>query len=154
MRVLQGDHTARDMRIAIVVSRFNASITDALLQGALSALEEHGCRQEQITVAHVPGALEIPITAKKLASTRAYDAILCLGAVVRGETYHFEIVANETSRGMMQAMLETNIPMTMGVITVETMEQAQSRSSGKMGNKGYEAALGAIEMVNLLRQCE
>ena len=140
-----------DLAIAIVVSRYNEDVTRRLLRGALNALAERGV--EEPDVFWVPGALEIPVAALALAEKGGYDAIVCLGCVIRGETYHFEIVANQSAAGLMQVQLDTGVSITNGVLTVEDRDQAQARS-GPKNNKGAEAALAAIEMANLLRSIQ
>ena len=147
---LHGQLAVDGQRFAIVVSRFNEFVTSKLLTGALDALKRHGAVEENITVVHVPGAFEIPFVAKKLADSLAFDAIICLGCVIRGETPHFEYVAGEAARGIGQVALETGIPTTFGVITADTMKQALDRAGVKGANKGADAALAAIELVNLL----
>jgi 6,7-dimethyl-8-ribityllumazine synthase len=148
----KGELQGAGLRIGIVASRFNEVVTARLLEGARTALERHGVRGEDVDVAWVPGAFELPSVAKKLAESRRYDAIVCLGAVIRGETAHFDFVAGEAARGVTQVALETGVPVMFGVVTPNTLEQAMERSGGKIGNRGYDAALGAIEMANLLRQ--
>jgi 6,7-dimethyl-8-ribityllumazine synthase len=142
--------SATGFRFGIVVSRFNSFVTDPLLTGALEALETHGADMEQVQVVHVPGAWELPITARTLAT--AHDAIVCLGAVIRGDTPHFDYVAGEAARGIANASAETGIPMAFGILTTDTTEQATDRAGGKHGNKGFDAAMTAIEMANLLRK--
>jgi 6,7-dimethyl-8-ribityllumazine synthase len=149
---LRGQVTVRDQRFAIVVSRFNEFVTAKLLAGALDALERHGTAAENITVVHVPGAFEIPLAAKKLADSLVYDAIICLGCVIRGETRHFEYIAAEAARGVAEVALSTGVPASFGVITADTMEQALDRAGDKGNNKGVEAALCAVEMADLLRK--
>lgn len=151
-RELQGELTAGGLRFAIVVSRFNTFITERLLNGALDALTRSGARPDDIDVARVPGAIEIPLAAQHLAETGRYDAIVCLGAVIRGETPHFEYVCAESSRGVAQASLRAGVPMSYGILTVENLEQAVDRAGLKSGNKGSEAAMSAVEMANLLRK--
>lgn len=145
-----GSLTVAKQRFAIVVSRFNEFITGKLHAGAVDALLRHGCPDEQITTVRVPGAFEIPFVAKTLAMSRRYDAIICLGCVIRGQTPHFEYVASEAAKGIAQVGLETGVPTTFGVITADTLEQAIERAGAKSGNKGADAALSAIELVNLL----
>ena len=140
-----------DLAIAIVVSRYNEDVTRRLLRGALNALSEHGV--EEPDVFWVPGALELPVIALTLAEKGGYDAIVCLGCVIRGETFHFEIVAMQAAAGLMQVQLDTGVPITNGVLTTEDREQAQARS-GPKSNKGSEAALAAVEMANLLRSVQ
>lgn len=142
------DLTGADLSIAVVVSRYNEDVSRRLLRGALAALQEHGV--EEPDVFWVPGALELPVAALALAEKGGHDAIVCLGCVIRGETYHFEIVANQSAAGMMQVMLDTGVPITNGVLTTEDRDQAQARS-GPKSNKGAEAAQAAIELANLLR---
>lgn len=151
-RILEGHLTAGDARFAIVASRFNAFITEKLLDGALDALRRHGGDPDEVTVAWCPGSYEMPLVAKRLAATGGYDAVICLGAVIRGATYHFELVAQGAARGVTQASLDTDVPVIFGVLTTDTIEQAIERAGTKAGNKGSDAALAAIEMVNLLRQ--
>ena len=148
----QGEVNGAGLRLAIVVSRFNEAVTSRLLAGARVALERHDVREDDIDVAWVPGAFELPLAARKLAETRRYDAVVCLGAVIRGETPHFEYVAGEAARGIGQVSRDTGVPTIFGVITPNTLEQALERAGGKVGNKGYDAAVNAIEMANLLRQ--
>ena len=143
---------AGESRFAIVVSRFNAFITEKLLDGALDALRRHGADLDAVTVAYCPGAFEMPLVARKLAASGDYDAVICLGAVIRGATYHFELVAGGAARGLAQAMLDTGVPVALGVITTDTIEQAIERAGTKAGNKGAEAALAALEMADLFRK--
>jgi 6,7-dimethyl-8-ribityllumazine synthase len=149
---IEGDLNARGMRFGIVVSRWNSFITERLLQGALDALRRSGCREEDITVARVPGAFEIPRQARTLAETGKYDAIITLGCLIRGETDHYEHISTEVTRGIGQSAQETGVPHTYGVLTCENLEQALDRAGLKAGNKGFEAALSAIEMVSLQRK--
>jgi 6,7-dimethyl-8-ribityllumazine synthase len=142
------DLSGAELKIAVVVSRYNEDVSKRLLRGALGALQEHGV--EDPDVFWVPGALELPVTALALAEKGGHDAIVCLGCVIRGETYHFEIVANQSAAGLMQVQLDTGVPIAFGVLTTEDREQAQARS-GPKNNKGAEAAEAAIEMANLLR---
>jgi len=150
MKTYEGNFDAKDLRVAIVVSRFNESISKELLNGAIDCLSRHGVPDEKIAVAWVPGAFEIPVTAKRLAGSREFDAVVCLGVVIRGDTAHFDFVAGHASNSIGQISVDTGVPVTNGVLTTETVEQAQGRAGGKMGNKGFEAALAAIEMSNLL----
>jgi 6,7-dimethyl-8-ribityllumazine synthase len=143
--------TASDLRIAIVVARFNEDVTRRLLRGALNALEERGVKDPDVL--WVPGSLELPVTALALAEKGNHDAIVCLGCVIRGETYHFELVANQTAAGIMQVQLDTGVPVAFGVITTEDKEQALARS-GPKNNKGADAAEAAIEMANLMREVQ
>ena len=139
------------LRFGLVISRFNEFITRRLLNGAQDALLRHGVSQENIDVAWVPGSFEIPLIAKKLAETKRYDAVICLGAVIRGGTPHFEYIASEVTKGIAKVGLETGLPVIYGVITADSLEQAIERAGTKEGNKGFEAAVNAIEMVNLTR---
>lgn len=151
-RELHGKLAADEQRFAIVVSRFNEFITAKLLSGAIDALKRHGCNEDNLTCVHVPGAFELPFMAKKLALTGSYDAVICLGCVIRGHTPHFEYVASQVARGVAQVGIDTGVPTTFGVITADTLEQAVERAGSKAGNKGVDAALGAIELVSLLGQ--
>jgi len=147
---LRGQLSVDNQRFAVVVSRFNEFVTAKLLAGALDTLKQHKVDEGGITVVHVPGAFEIPLVAKKVAESGAYDAVICLGCVIRGETPHFEYVAGAAARGIAEVALATGVPTTFGVITANTMEQALDRAGAKGNNKGAEAALCAIELVNLL----
>lgn len=151
---VQGNHDVGDLRIAIIAARFNESVVDNLIQGALETLERHGASKGQIDLVRVPGAFEIPVAARKLAELRRHDAIIALGAVIRGDTAHFEYVAGECARGLGRVGTETGIPIAFGVLTTNTEEQAIERADPAAGNKGGEAALTAIEMANLLRRLE
>ena len=146
------DFSIDGARFAIVAARFNAVITDALLDGAVATLAEHGVPDDHVSVVQVPGAFEIPITAKRLAASGRYEAIIALGAVVRGATPHFEYVAGECARGVSRVALAENVPVIFGVLTTDNDEQARERAGGKEGNKGCEAALAGLEMVTLLRR--
>ena len=150
-RELQGNLQGEGLRIGIVVARFNEFITSRLLEGAKSGLSSHSVRDEDVTVAWVPGSFEIPTVARKMADSRRYDAIVCLGAVIRGETDHYEHVAGEAAKGIAGASLSTGTPVIFGVLTTDTVEQAINRAGGKQGNNGYSAAVSAIEMANLGR---
>ena len=150
MREISSNLVSNDKKYAIVVARFNHFITDRLLEGCLDTLRRHECEDDQIELVRVPGAFEIPLIAKKLAKKEEYDAIICLGAVIRGETPHFEYVSSEVSKGIANVSLDTQKPIIFGVITADTTEQALQRSGIKAGNKGSEAALTAIEMANLM----
>ena len=150
MKVFEGKLFAHDLKIAIIVSRFNSFITERLLEGALDALKRHGAKNENIDIFKVPGAFEIPLVAKKLAS-KDYDGIICLGAVIRGATPHFEYVASEVAKGIAQVNLEKEKPVTFGILTTDTIEQAIERAGTKSGNKGFDAALALIETINLLK---
>ena len=149
---MRGELKAGDLRFGIVVSRFNSFITERLLAGALDALERAGAGDDQIEVVHVPGAFEIPIAARKLAATGVYDAVICIGCVLRGETSHYDYVCSEAARGVMLAQMDTGVPMAFCVLTCDTLEQAIDRAGLKGGNKGFEAGLAAIEMASLSRQ--
>jgi 6,7-dimethyl-8-ribityllumazine synthase len=140
------------MKVAIVASRFNEIIVNKLLGGAVDGLVRHGVDENNITAVWVPGAFEIPITADKLAKSGKYDAVICVGAVIRGDTTHYDYVCNEVSKGVAHVSLNTGVPVLFGVITTENIEQAIARAGSKAGNKGYDCALSAIEMVNLLKQ--
>lgn len=150
--VLEGFITGKDLKFAIVVSRFNEFITNKLLGGALDTLHRHEARDEDIDVAWVPGAFEIPVVAKKLAESGRYDAVICLGAVIRGSTSHYDYVCNEVSKGVAQVNMSTGVPTIFGVVTTENIEQAIERAGTKIGNKGSDAAMAAMEMANLLKK--
>lgn len=145
----EGSFEGRHLRIAIVASRFNETIVNRLVDGAVDCLTRHGLPDEYIATVWVPGAFELPVTAKRIAASGEYDAIVCVGAVIRGDTPHFDYVAGEAAQGITQAALETGVPITLGVLTTDNVQQAEDRAGGKMGNKGFEAALAAIEMANL-----
>ncbi|MBN1543279.1 6,7-dimethyl-8-ribityllumazine synthase [candidate division KSB1 bacterium] len=147
--VYEGQLTAKGKRFGIVVSRFNELICSKLLEGALDCLKRHGADMEQIDIAWVPGSFEIPVAVKKLASLKKYDALICLGAVIRGATPHFEYIAAEVTKGIAQVGLDFGLPISYGVITPDTLEQALERAGTKAGNKGWDAALSAIEMADL-----
>jgi len=149
VKIYEGNLSAVGKRFGIVVSRFNELISKKLLDGALDCLKRHQAEEENIEIAWVPGAFEIPLTAKKMAESGKYDAIICLGAVIRGTTPHFDYVAAEASKGIAHVGLDTGVPVMFGVITTDTVEQAIDRAGTRVGNKGWDAALGAIEMVNL-----
>lgn len=151
-RELRGDLDAAGLRFGIVVSQFNAFITDRLLKGALNALARAGASEDHIEVVRVPGAFEIPLMAKKMAGSGKFDAIVCIGCVLRGETSHYDYVASETARGIQLAQLDTGVPMGFCVLTCDTLEQAIDRAGLKGGNKGYETGLAAIEMARLSRK--
>ena len=153
VRQLEGHLNAKGFRFGLVVSRFNEFISGKLLTGAMDALKRHDAGDEDIEILWVPGAFEIPL-AKKMAVSKRYDAVICLGAVIRGSTPHFEYVAAEVSKGIALVGLETEIPVMFGIITSDTLEQAIDRAGSKAGNKGWDAALGAIEMVNLIKGFE
>jgi len=152
MRTLEGKLLGQGYKFALVVSRFNSFITERLLEGALDCLRRSGAAEADLTVVRVPGAWEIPLVTKRLAFTKAYHAIICLGAVIRGSTPHFDYVAAEVSKGIAQVSLDSGIPVLFGVLTTDTLEQAIERAGSKAGNKGYAAAEAALEMVNLLKE--
>ncbi|MBQ7432657.1 MAG: 6,7-dimethyl-8-ribityllumazine synthase [Lachnospiraceae bacterium] len=153
IQLVEGNVVAKNgMKVGIVASRFNEIIVNKLLGGAVDGLVRHGVEEQNITAAWVPGAFEIPIAAQKMAQSGKYDAIICVGAVIRGDTTHYDYVCNEVSKGIAQVGLSTGVPVLFGVITTETIEQAISRAGSKGGNKGYDCALSAIEMINLLAQ--
>lgn len=149
---IQGILSAKDKKFAIVVSRFNEVISKSLLSGAIDCIVRHEGNEENITVAFVPGAFEIPVTAKKLAESKKFDAVICVGAVIRGATPHFDYIAAEVSKGIAHVGLETGVPVIFGVITSDSIEQALERAGIKAGNKGWDAALSAIEMADLLKK--
>jgi len=153
-RIIEGDLSVRDLRIACVAARFNEIIVEPLLRGALEALRRQGVTDKQIEIIRVPGAFEIPLVLRKLALSRRYDALIALGAVIRGDTPHFDYVAGECAAGVSRISLESGVPIAFGVLTTNSVEQAMDRAGGKAGNKGADAALTAIEMVNLLRRLE
>jgi 6,7-dimethyl-8-ribityllumazine synthase len=153
-KIIEGDLLARDLRFGFVAARFNDFVVEPLIRGAVDALKRHGATEKQIEIVRVPGAFDIPIVARKLALSRRYDALLALGAVVRGQTPHFDYVAGECASGLARIALESGIPIAFGVLTTDTMEQAMDRAGGKAGNKGGDAAVAAIEMANLLRRLE
>ncbi len=153
IQVLEGKVVAPEgMKVGIVASRFNEIIVNKLLGGAVDGLVRHGVEEENITAAWVPGAFEIPLAASKMARSGKYDAVVCVGAVIRGDTSHYDYVCNEVSKGVAQVGLATGIPVLFGVVTTENIEQALARAGSKAGNKGYDCALSAIEMVNLMKQ--
>jgi 6,7-dimethyl-8-ribityllumazine synthase len=152
MKLLEGNLIAQGIKVGIVVGRFNEFIGSKLLSGAIDALKRHGMAEEDISVAWVPGAFEIPLIAKKMAKSGKYDAVICLGAVIRGATAHFEYVSAEVSKGIAAVGLDAEIPVVFGVLTVDTIEQAIERAGTKAGNKGSEAAVTAIEMINLIKE--
>lgn len=154
MRVAEGKMTGKGMKVGIVAARFNEFITSRLLGGALDVLRRHEVADEDIVTAWVPGAFEIPVIARKMAESGKYDAIICLGAVIRGATSHYDYVCNEVSKGIAHVSLEAGVPVMFGVLTTENIEQAIERAGTKAGNKGAECAAGAIEMVNLIRELE
>lgn len=152
MRTIEGFLSAGDFRFGIVVSRFNETITQKLLDGAIDALVRHGAARDKLTVIRVPGAFELPVVARKSAASGLYDAIICLGAVIRGDTPHFDFVAAEAAKGIAMGAMDSGIPIAFGVLTTDTMEQAFERSGIKSGNKGWDAAVTAIEMADLYRK--
>ena len=152
MNTFEGTLVARGIKIGIVAARFNEFITSKLLSGALDGLKRHDVKEKDIDVAWVPGAFEIPLVAQKMAQSDAYDAVICLGAVIRGTTSHYDLVCNEVAKGVAQVGLKTGKPVMFGVVTTDTIEQAIERAGTKAGNKGFECGVGAIEMVNVLRQ--
>ena len=150
-KIQEGVLNAKGFRFGLVVSRFNNFITERLLEGALDALRRHGGKEENLEIVRVPGSFEIPLLAKQMASSGRFDAVICLGALIRGGTIHFDVLSAEVTKGVAQVGLETGVPITFGVITTDTLEQAIERAGKKMGNKGWEAAESAIELVNLLK---
>lgn len=154
MRTLEGKLVNTDIKVGIVAARFNEFIVNKLVGGAMDGLLRHDVKEEDIDVAWVPGAFEIPLIASKMAKSGKYDAVICLGAVIRGATSHYDYVCNEVSKGIASVSLETGIPVMFGVVTTENIEQAIERAGTKAGNKGYDCALGAIEMVNLIKTIE
>jgi 6,7-dimethyl-8-ribityllumazine synthase len=153
-RTIEGELTARDLRFAIVTARFNEFVVEPLLRGALDALKRHGATEKQIEIVRVPGAFDMPVVVRKLALSRRYEALIALGAVIRGQTPHFDYVAGECASGLARIAVESGVPIGFGVLTTETMEQAVDRAGGKAGNKGADAALAALEMANLLRRLD
>ena len=153
-RIFEGNLSGQGLSLAIVVSRFNRLVTERLLAGAHDALARHGVDHEKVDVAWVPGSLELPLAARRLAQRGRYDAVVCLGAVIRGDTPHFDYVASQAAAGINRVALDTGVPIIFGVITANTLEQALERAGGKAGNKGYDAVVTAIEMANLLEQVE
>ena len=151
-KIIEGKLDATGLKFAIIVGRFNSFIGERLVEGALDALRRHGAADDDITVARVPGAFEIPLAAQKMATTGNYDAVICLGAVIRGATPHFDYVAAEVSKGIAQVSLKSAVPIAFGVLTTDTIEQAVERAGTKAGNKGFDAAMTAIETVNLFKE--
>jgi 6,7-dimethyl-8-ribityllumazine synthase len=154
IRTLSGDLVARDLRFAIVASRFNEFIVDSLVRGAVDALLRHGAGEKQLEIIRVPGAFDLPFVAKRIAASKRYDAVVALGAVIRGATPHFEHVAGQCAAGLARAADETGVPVAFGVLTTDTIEQAIERAGTKAGNKGADAALCALELANLLRRLD
>ena len=153
-KIIEGELLVRDLRFCVVITRFNDFVVEPLLRGALDALKRHGAADKQIEIVRVPGAFDLPVAARKLALSRRYEALIALGAVIRGQTPHFEYVAGECASGLARIALESGVPIAFGVLTTDTMEQAVDRAGGKAGNKGADAALAALEMANLLRRLE
>jgi len=151
-KTIQGHLNSSGMRFAIVASRFNEFVTSRLLGGAIDALERTGAEDGNITVVRVPGSFEIPLAAKRLAASKKYDAVICIGTLIRGDTPHFEFISSEVTKGISAVSLETEVPVAFGVLTADSVEQAIDRAGLKSGNKGFEAAMSAIEMVNLIKQ--
>ena len=154
MKVLEGFYEGKGLKVAIVASRFNEFITNKLIGGAEDCLRRHNVEEDDITLAWVPGAFEIPLVAKKLAKSGKYDAVICVGAVIRGATSHYDYVCAEVSKGIASVSLETEIPVLFGVLTTDTIEQAIERAGTKAGNKGYDCAMSALELVQMLRKVE
>ncbi|ERI91359.1 6,7-dimethyl-8-ribityllumazine synthase [Clostridiales bacterium oral taxon 876 str. F0540] len=152
MNIFEGKLISKDIKVGIVVARFNEFITSKLLSGALDGLKRHEVQEENIDIAWVPGAFEIPLIASKMAKSKKYDAVICLGAVIRGSTSHYDYVCSEVSKGIAQVSLANDIPVMFGVLTTENIEQAIERAGTKAGNKGFDSAVSAIEMVNLIRE--
>ncbi len=151
-KVTEGNLDARGLKFAILVSRFNSLITERLLAGALDALSRTGCLDEDVEIVRVPGSWELPLAAAELARQKRHDALICLSAVIRGDTPHFDYIASEAAKGLAQASLETGVPVAFGVLTTNTLEQAIDRAGAKNGNKGFDAAMSAVETGNLLRK--
>ena len=151
-KVIEGKIIGKDKKIALIVSRFNEFISSKLLEGALDCFQRHEVRDENIVIAWVPGCFEIPITAQKMANSKKYDSVVCLGAVIRGATPHFDYISAEVTKGIAQVNLQTGVPTIYGIITADTLEQAIERAGTKAGNKGWDAAMSALEMVELLKQ--
>lgn len=154
IRIFEGELSAAGLRLAIVVSRFNSFITDRLLSGALDAIQRSGGEDAQVDIVRIPGAWEFPITVRALTATKKYDAVICLGAVIKGDTPHFDYVAGEAAGGIGAASVDSGIPVAFGVLTTNTVEQAVDRAGAKAGNKGFDAAMTAIEMANLLQKLQ
>lgn len=154
MKIFEGKLISEDIKIGIITTRFNEFISSKLLDGAIDALVRHNVKRDEIKVAWVPGAFEIPLIASKMAKSGNYDAVICLGAVIRGSTTHYDYVCSEVSKGIASVSLETGVPVIFGVLTTENIEQAIERAGTKAGNKGYDAGVSAIEMVNLIREID
>ncbi len=152
MKIIEGEVSGKGLKFCIVASRFNEFITTKLIDGAVDALRRHGTSEKDITIVRVPGSFEIPMTVKRLAEKAEYDAIIALGTIIRGATPHFEYVASEASKGIALATMETGVPIAFGIITADTIEQAIERAGSKAGNKGWDAAITAMEMANLLKK--
>jgi 6,7-dimethyl-8-ribityllumazine synthase len=152
VKVIEGNLDAGKLKFAVVVSRFNELVSRGLLEGALDCLKRHGAKETAIEVAWTPGSFEMPLVAKKLAATKKFDAIICLGAVIRGATSHFEYVASEAAKGIAKVSLDSGLPVIFGVLTCDNLEQALERAGAKPGNKGFDAAMSAIELANLTEQ--
>ncbi len=152
--IIEGNYDAAGLRFGLVVGRFNEAVTSKLLEGALDCLRRHGASEDALTVVWVPGSFEIPLAADRLIARGGMDAVVCLGTVIRGATSHFDYVAGEAAKGIAQVGLKTGVPMLFGVLTTDTLEQAIERAGSKAGNKGWEAALGAIEMANVCRRLD
>ncbi|HSL87929.1 MAG TPA: 6,7-dimethyl-8-ribityllumazine synthase [Ignavibacteriaceae bacterium] len=152
MNIIEGSLSAANLKFAIIMSRFNEAISSKLLEGALDCLKRHNCRPENIDIIKIPGAFEIPVTADKAATSKKYDAVICLGAVIKGATPHFEYVASSTSNGIMKVSIKNSVPVIFGVLTTDNIEQAIERAGTKSGNKGWDAALTAIEMADLFKR--
>lgn len=152
MKTLEGKLNAKDLKFGIIVGRFNEFISSKMLGGAIDALKRHDAEDKNIEVAWTPGSFEIPLIAKKMAKSEKYNSVICLGAVIRGATPHFDYVANEVSKGIGNAMLETEVPIIYGILTTDNIEQAIERAGTKSGNKGFDAAMAAIEMANLMKE--
>ena len=154
MRIHEGKLKGEGLAVAIVVSRFNSRVTERLLDGALDGLRRTGVDEGNIEIWKTPGSFELPLVASKLASSKRYNAVICLGAVIRGDTPHFDFVASEVAKGIAQASLQSGVPVVFGVVTADTLEQAMERAGGKMGNRGFDAALSAVELANLMGSSE
>jgi len=154
MRIHEGKLKGEGLAVAIVVSRFNSRVTERLLDGALDGLRRTGVDEGSIEIWKTPGSFELPLVASKLASSKKYNAVICLGAVIRGDTPHFDFVASEVAKGIAQASLQSGVPVVFGVVTADTLEQAMERAGGKMGNRGFDAALSAVELANLMGSSE
>jgi len=151
-KVIEGKFVGESKRFGIIISRFNNFVSNKLLEGALDALARHNVSEENITIVYVPGAYEIPLTSKKMAQSNKYDAVIALGAVIRGETPHFDYVASEVAKGVAQVNLETGVPVIFGILTTDSLEQAVERAGSKGGNKGFDAAMSALEMISVCEQ--